>query len=564
MKKIKIICPIKNLKDIDLIEKTSCKNVYVSHCKFLKDNYNLVFDYLNKAKEHNIKLLINFNNILKEEDIENVRDFLKFLSDKNINGILVNDIAILEILKDFKMPFSVFIDSGLNIHNLAGIEFISQYHQIENINLTEEIYINNIIKIKKYSKQQLSIDADNFPWIAEEVINSKTIDAVIIKGKFETSKKLIEGIQLIEKIIETPKDFKKQKMSFKNPDNLFYKTNHFSGEFLNTEGKNFKFSSNIKTFNWNFSKARLIQKPSQWENFPRLNLKFTSLEQISILKKYIKKLKFNPVYSIEYGEVLNNCDLSKHSFNKILAKVKKYCEENDIKLQLSTPRILSERDFDRVYEYVKQLCVTQPYPDSIIVNNLGYWSTIIHDNDINNIPIELGQGLNLINSLSILSLAKQYKNSTVDLSNFKDINNMKTCIKKVSPFIPNIKLTIGGNIRIPSHGLCPLNNDSAILSRLSCPAPCHKGTFALFEPKTEKVFPFAVDGFCRMHLFKDKILDLFTYVELFKNIGINEFSIDFSGLPASIVPILLNRFINSNTEEYTPETNFLTNIYNIS
>jgi len=98
---------------------------------------------------------------------------------------------------------------------------------------------------------------------------------------------------------------------------------------------------------------------------------------------------------------------------------------------------------------------------------------------------------------------------------------------------------------VPSLGLCPLNNDSAIISRLSCKAPCHKGEYALKDPSLKKIYPFTVDGFCRMHMFEDRILEKFDEVDELVKMGINELVFDFSALPAKLVPILLTNFLNS-------------------
>ena len=116
------------------------------------------------------------------------------------------------------------------------------------------------------------------------------------------------------------------------------------------------------------------------------------------------KVGFNPIYSIEYGEILSTADLAKSSFNEIIKKVKKFCKNYGIKLQLSTPRILIERDFDRVYEYVKNLCLEDPVPSSIIINNIGYLWAFINDEELHRIPVEIGQGINLLNSMSINAL----------------------------------------------------------------------------------------------------------------------------------------------------------------
>jgi len=566
MKSIKILSPINSINDFDILTGTTCRSVYVYHSViFENDKFDLLEKFNNRAKQLDIEFYISFKSVIREVEILKVQHFLDYLIKNPVNGILINSIDILELIKKRKLPFKVFIDSGLNIHNLSGIEFVNLFHLADSINITEEIYLKNLVKIKKYSRCNLAIDSDNLPWIAENILKSKSVDMITIKGDFETPEELIESVNFVQNILENPKFYRNKKLPFKNYESPYYKTNHFSGEFISTESKNFKFAGNIKQFNWKFNKFKPRKMALPVNNdIPKLNLRLTSLEQIKELKSYIKKSRYNPVYSIEYGEIINTADLAKYSFNKIIDKIKKDCDQFNINLQLSTPRILIERDFDRVYEYVKLLCIKKPYPQSIIINNIGYWNTIINDSDFNNINIELGQGLNLLNSVSISCLANQRNISTVDLSNCKSIENIKLCIERIKDFVPVRKLTIAGNIRIPSSGLCPLNTDSAILSRLSCSAPCHQGNYSITDPSTNKSFPIAVDGFCRLHLFKSEILDLFKYLRFFETIGINEFVIDFNGLPSCLVPVLLNRFVYAiGSHEYIDDPCFINNHYGI-
>ena len=225
-------------------------------------------------------------------------------------------------------------------------------------------------------------------------------------------------------------------------------------------------------------------------------------------------------------------------------KVKKFCELYDIKFQLSTPRILIERDFDRVYEYVKSLVLIEPYPSSIIINNVGYLWALINDADLNKFPIEIGQAINLLNSMSINCLNNLHPIETIDFSSFNNIDNVIKTVKKLKNVIPNKKYIIAGTKRIPSSGLCPLNSDSAIISRLSCKAPCHKGNFALKDPSLKKIIPFTCDGFCRMHMFEDSVMQSFDNLDLLLEAGINEFVFDFTDLDASFIPVLLTNFLN--------------------
>lgn len=544
MENIKIIAPVKKPEDIELFAKeTSCRDYYVYYKKFLNNNFDYVNEFVQTAKNNNCAIYINFKHDITEENLPEIKKMLRFLKTAGIDGIFINSFAILEAIKIFNLPFKVIVDSYFDIHNLAGIDFVNNFHKVDEIIITEEIYMKNIAKIKQYTKLPLAIDSDNLPYCAEDIKKLKAIDSVVIKGKFNTSDEILEGIELVEKILEKPKLFKHQKLPFKHVRKSIYQTNHFLGVVVSAEGQDFKFSKNIKNFEWEIKRPRIkTDNDYSKKDHYKINLRLSELAQIKELEKYIKKTGTNPVYSIEYGEILSTCDLATSSFHEIIMKVKKFCTKYGIKFQLSTPRILIERDFDRVYEYVKQILLTNPAPDSLIINNIGYFWTVVNDNDLKNIPIEIGQGINLLNSMSIKCLNNLAPINTVDFTSFPDMENAMKTIKKIKNDIPNKKYTIAGNIRVPSQGLCPLNNDSAIISRLSCKAPCHRGGFALHDPSLDKLFPFTCDGFCRMHMFEDKILENFAAVEELAKAGVNEFVFDLSALHSKFVTILLNKF----------------------
>jgi len=548
MKNISITAPIKKPEDIEnFIPHTSCRDFYVYHHKFLNSNFDYINEFIDAAHKNNSKIYINFKHSITEEDLQEIKLFIKYLKNTDIDGIFINSYAIIEAIKCFNLPFEIIIDSYFDIHNLSGIDFVSNFHKVNRLIVTEEIYMKNIAKLKKYTNLSLSVDSDNLPWCAEELEKLGAIDNIVIKGKFPTSEDILEGLELVEKILEKPKMFKNQKLPFKHVRKSIYQTNHFSGEMISASGRDFKFSRNIIPYEWDIERTRLkkevLEKPI--ENLPKINLRLSELAHITQVKNFIKKLGYNPIYSIEYGEILSTSDLATSSFNEIIIKVKKFCKLYDIKFQLSTPRILIERDFDRVYEYVKSLVLMEPHPNSIIINNIGYFWALINDEDLKRFPIEIGQGINLLNSMSINCLNQLHPIETVDFTSFDTKENVIKTVKKIKNTIPNKKLTIAGNKRVPSSGLCPLNKDSAIISRLSCKAPCHKGSFALKDPSLKKIIPFTCDGFCRMHMFEDKVYQDFSNVNELISAGINEFIFDFSDLNASYISVLLTKFLNT-------------------
>lgn len=547
MNEIELFAPVKKPEDIETFAKsTSCRKFYVYHKKFMDGNFEYISEFIDVAKRNNCKIFVNFKHNITEEDLVVIKKMINYLKTTKIDGIFVNCFAILEAIKVYSLPFKVIIDSYFDIHNLSGIDFMSNFHKIDEVIVTEEIYLKNIAKIKKYTNLPLAIDSDNLPWFAEEIEKLNAINDVVIKGKFATSEEILDGIKLIEKILDKPKLFKNQKLPFKHVRKCIYQTNHFSGDVVSAEGRDFKFSRNIQDFEWEYKKTRLKSDVKYFkDSHYKVNLRLSALDQLKALKKFITKVGFNPVDSIEYGEIVSTADLATSSFETVIKKVKKFCKNNNIKFQLSTPRILIERDFDRVFEYNKSLVLSEPIASSLIINNIGYFWTVINDRDFSRIPVEIGQGVNLLNSLSIKCLNNLHPIDTIDFTPQTDLSEALVTLKKIKNIIPNKKITIAGNVRVPSMGLCPLNNDSAIVSRLSCKAPCHRGGFALKNPQLNKLFPFTCDGFCRMHMFEDKIIENYDKIDEFVNAGINEFVFDFSALNSSFIPILLTNYLNT-------------------
>ena len=548
MKEIFVVSPVKTPESItEFCQKTNCREFYVYHHRFINnDNFEYVNEYIKAAHNANAKIYVNFKHSIDEEEVSKTKKFIEFLHTTKIDGIFVNSYGILEIIKTMDLPFKVIIDSYFDIHNLCGIEFMEMFHKIDRLIITEEIYLKNIEKIKKYAKIPLAIDTDNLPYFADDIIKSKAVSGVVIKGKFNSSEEILNAIKLIEKILAKPKMFKEQKLPFVHVRKSFYRTNHFSKEIQSAQGGDFKFANNIHKYEWKLKGTRLkVDFDYKTLKLPKMNLRIASLEQLKELEKFIEKLGFNPINSIEYGEVASTVDLYSKSFDDLVRVVKDFCKKHKIKLNLSTPRILIERDFDRVYELIRTLALEDLKPATIVANNIGMLWAIINDSQLSETQIEIGGGINLLNSYSIKCLSNLHPIKAIDFSTLGDSENIVSCIKKTKRLISNKKMFIGGAKRVESIGLCPLNCDSAVVSRLSCSAPCHIGHWCMTDPLIERTFPIMVDGFCKMHMFEEEIIQNFDKIPYYLNLGINEFIIDFSSIHSPLVPKLLTNYLNT-------------------
>ena len=89
-------------------------------------------------------------------------------------------------------------------------------------------------------------------------------------------------------------------------------------------------------------------------------------------------------------------------------------------------------------------------PSSLIINNIGYFWLVINDTDLEDIPIEIGQGINLLNSMSIKCLNNLAPIETIDFTSFTDMESAIKTVKKIKNIIPNkntqLPVKYGGSI----------------------------------------------------------------------------------------------------------------------
>ena len=102
MKDIVIISPIKKPEDIAAFTPhTKCRDFYVYYHKFLNNKFEYINDFIQAAHENDSKIYINFKHDISEEDLAEITKMIKFLKTTKIDGIFINNFAILEAIKVF-------------------------------------------------------------------------------------------------------------------------------------------------------------------------------------------------------------------------------------------------------------------------------------------------------------------------------------------------------------------------------------------------------------------------------------------------------------------------------
>lgn len=529
----------------ELVKHSNIKNFHFCYNILTSADFSEIKTYTSIIHKLNCKVYVTFKQNFTREYTKRIKILKKnllFLTYCEIDGIFIDDFYLLQAITDMDLPFDIILGSQFNIHNLKTVELLQSFKQIKKFVITQELNPLYLNYIKDQSETEIIFKHQDIYYKPQKIFEDNFIETLSSKN-IENYKNLIINKFENLKTIDNKNLFKGK--FFQNQENNILQINHFQRNITDISGEIIPFKGHINRFSYQYQNMIPANNKSirlKNSKLPKINLKLRSLTQIKALEQYIKSSGFNPIYSVEYGELAAPSDLSEKNITELIAEVQNFCHKHNIKFQYSTPEILTERDFERVYNDTKSICIKKA-PDSIIINNLGFFYKLSKDKELNSIPVEIGAKIPLLNDFTIKNLNKFLKITTVDFSSIKNLTKVKEYIQNTKKIILNRKYTVGGNISIPSTGLCPLNDNPPTFSRLNCEAKCKTGIFSI-ENGT-KIYPFITDGFCRAHFFENKISTEYKNIKIYEGIGINEFVLDITAINDEFIPTIMNNFLDS-------------------
>ena len=264
---------------------------------------------------HGIELFKNENFEQKKKNEKNFENFSKKKKNQNFSENFENNENFFEICISVKEILKI-LKNELIFEIGAKIRFLQQKQNFENFGL--EILVKSYFMFLLEIKEEI-LELRNYIEIESNNFNSEIIALnLLIKNnpKFEKSKiypffKKISKIYFLiflsfEKILDILKIYKK----IKNENFLnFEKLKNFQN-FENLEKIEEKFFCD-NNFDFLDKKNLELIKPSNWENFYNIKLKYEGFDIISLLEE--KKLKF----------VNLNLGIFKKKKNFLVSKIKK-------------------------------------------------------------------------------------------------------------------------------------------------------------------------------------------------------------------------------------------------
>ena len=104
------------------------------------------------------KLYITVNSVLWNHDLSGLEVYLRYLSEICVDGVIVTDPAVLQIISRSAIPLSVHMSTQANITNYLSASF---WHEqgIKRIVLSREVPLEDIRAIRENTPQSLEIEA---------------------------------------------------------------------------------------------------------------------------------------------------------------------------------------------------------------------------------------------------------------------------------------------------------------------------------------------------------------------------------------------------------------------
>ncbi|CAH1214020.1 hypothetical protein PAECIP111892_03952 [Paenibacillus auburnensis] len=128
-REIELLAPAGTFEIFKDVVQSACDAVYfggpVLNMRMMRKGYNLSHEEIAQALviAHSLdkKVYVTVNNLFSEEDVEEAREYLRFLDEVQPDALIVQDMAVLELIREMGLTVPVHASVMMNVHNLEMI-----------------------------------------------------------------------------------------------------------------------------------------------------------------------------------------------------------------------------------------------------------------------------------------------------------------------------------------------------------------------------------------------------------------------------------------------------------
>jgi putative protease len=135
-KKVELLAPAGTMETFMSMVKANCDAIYLGgkslNMRMIRKGYNLadeeIEEAIEMAHEAGKKVYVTVNNMMNDYEINEAAEYLHWLNSINTDGIIIQDMSILQICREQKLNrFEIHSSIMMNVHNIESVKALQEY-----------------------------------------------------------------------------------------------------------------------------------------------------------------------------------------------------------------------------------------------------------------------------------------------------------------------------------------------------------------------------------------------------------------------------------------------------
>lgn len=162
MERPELLAPVGNMECLKAAIEAGCDAIYLGGKTFGARSYAgnfsneeiiLAIEY---AHLYGVKVYITVNTLVYESEVNSFLEYIDFLHRNSVDAIIIQDIGMLDLVRQLYPNLEIHASTQMHIHNLEGVKLLEELG-VKRVVLSRELTINEIEYIKKNTSLEIEV-----------------------------------------------------------------------------------------------------------------------------------------------------------------------------------------------------------------------------------------------------------------------------------------------------------------------------------------------------------------------------------------------------------------------
>ncbi len=162
MKKPEILAPAGNMECLKAAIVAGADAIYIGGYMFgaraFSNNFSdeEIIEAVNYAHMYNVKIYVTTNTLIYENEVDRFINYIDFLYNSNVDAVIVQDIGMMDLIRQTFPDLEVHASTQMHIHNLEGVKLANKLG-LTRVVLARETTYEDIRNIKQNINTEIEI-----------------------------------------------------------------------------------------------------------------------------------------------------------------------------------------------------------------------------------------------------------------------------------------------------------------------------------------------------------------------------------------------------------------------